>query len=149
MNKLRALTAFLLERNLVLPEQFDSWVTDATQELLWKPDENGLYVGDLSYTGHLSLDDFNGTPSRLTALLGSWLVTYDHDRDGLPPPVLSVDVTDLEQDLADVTISLQFVEAQYLAEDPAGEIELFGKRWSPIPYDLWVAEQGEVVRHDQ
>ncbi|MDF2641872.1 MAG: hypothetical protein K0R45_1144 [Pseudomonas sp.] len=148
MNKLRALTAHLSSFNLVLPEQFDSWVTDATQELVWKPDENGMYMGDMSYTGHLSMDDFSGNPSRLMALLGSWLVTHDDDRDDLPAPVMAIDVTDLAQDLADVTISIQFAEAQYLSEDPNGDIKMFGKTWSPIPYELWTAEQGEVVRND-
>lgn len=146
MNKLRALNDYLKGRNLVRPEQFDSWVTDATQELLWKPDENGMYMGDMTYTGHISLDDFSGSPSRLTALLGSWLETHD-DRDGLPPPAMQIEVTDLAQDLSDVQISIQFVEEQYLSEDPEGEIEAFGKRWSPVPYELWVAEQGEVIRN--
>lgn len=148
MNKLRALTDHLKSFNLVLPEQFDSWVTDASQELIWKPEGNGMYMGDMSYTGHLSMDDFNGHPARLMALLGSWLEANDDDRDDLPAPVLSIDVTDLAQDLADVTISVQFVEAQFLAEDPDGEIEACGKRWSTIPYELWIAEQGEVVRND-
>lgn len=147
MNKLRALTEYLKARDLVLPEQFDSWVTDASQELVWKPDENGMYMGDMAYTGHLSMDDFSGHPARLMALLGSWLETHDDDRDGLDDPVLAIDVTDLAQDLADVTISIKFVEAQYLTEDPDGEIEAFGKRYSIKPYDLWVAEQGEVVRN--
>lgn len=148
MNKLRALTDHLKSFNLVLPEQFDSWVTDASQELIWKPEGNGMYMGDMSYTGHLSMDDFNGHPARLMALLGSWLEAHDDDRDDLPAPVLSIDVTDLAQDLADVNISVQFIEAQYLAEDPNGEIEAYGKRWSTIPYELWIAEQGEVVRND-
>jgi MoaA/NifB/PqqE/SkfB family radical SAM enzyme len=32
----------------------------------------------------------------------------------------------------------------YLAEDPAGEIEAFGKTWAFVPFDLWIAEHGEV-----
>ncbi|BAP43924.1 putative uncharacterized protein [Pseudomonas sp. StFLB209] len=146
MNKLRFLTDYLKSFNFVLPEQFDSWVSDATQELVWKPDENGMFMGDMSYTAHFSMDDYSGHPARLMALLGSWLETHD-DRDGMDDPVFAIDVTDLAQNLSDVTISIKFVEAQYLTEDPDGEVPAFGKRWSIKPYDLWVAEQGEVVRN--
>ena len=53
----------------------------------------------------------------------------------------------LDADLADVDITLQFVEPQYLTEDPAGEIKYQGTTWSLMPYELWVAEQGEVSSH--
>ncbi|RMV40147.1 Prophage PSPPH06, putative head completion/stabilization protein [Pseudomonas savastanoi pv. phaseolicola] len=61
--------------------------------------------------------------------------------------VESADTTMLDNDLADVDIKLQFTEAQYLAEDPAGEIEAFGNTWSFVPFELWVAESGEVTGH--
>ena len=67
---------------------------------------------------------------------------HDRDRDGLP--MLSFDIDMLDNDLADVEITVEFVEPQYLAEDPDGEIEAFGQTWSFIPFDLWVAEEGEV-----
>lgn len=50
----------------------------------------------------------------------------------------------LDNDLADVDITLEFNEPLYLAEDPAGEIEAHGKTWAFVPFDLWIAEQGEV-----
>jgi hypothetical protein len=53
----------------------------------------------------------------------------------------------LDNDLADVDIKLQFKEPQYLTEDPAGEIEAFGRTWAFVPFELWVAEQGEVTSH--
>ena len=148
MNKLRALNDFLKARDLVPAESFDSWAETASMELVWKPDEKGMWMGDMPYTGFFSLEGYQGEPTYLMALLGSWLETYDDDRDDLPGPTFQVDVTDLALDIADVTISLQFVEPQYLTEDPDGTIEVFGKRWSTIPYELWVAEHGEVVRHD-
>ena len=62
--------------------------------------------------------------------------------DGLPSMTFAIDM--LDNDLADVEITVEFVEPQYLAEDPDGEIEAFGQTWSFIPFDLWVAEKGEV-----
>ena len=50
----------------------------------------------------------------------------------------------LDNDLADVEITVEFVEPQYLAEDPDGEIEAFGQTWAFVPFDLWIAEEGEV-----
>ncbi|MQU29789.1 phage tail protein, partial [Pseudomonas helleri] len=42
MNKLKALTTYLIERNLVMPEQLDSWANQVTLDLIWKPDVKGL-----------------------------------------------------------------------------------------------------------
>ena len=143
MNKLRALTTFLIERRLVLPEQLDSWAEQVTLELVWKPDVGGLHLGDMRYSAVIVLERFADHPGRLMALLGSWLEQHDADRDDLPAP--SFDIEQLDNDLADVELTLEFVEPQYLAEDEGGEIEAFGQRWSFVPFELWVAEQGEVA----
>ncbi len=143
MIKLKALTAYLLSRQLVAPEQLDSWTDQVQMELIWKPDTQGMHMGDMNYGATISIERFADHPARLFALVGSWLETNDQDRDGLPNVVF--DVVMLDNDLADVDIKLQFTEAQYLAEDVAGEIEALGSTWSFVPFDLWVAEIGEVT----
>ena len=146
MNKLRALTTFLIERELVLPEQLDSFTDQVNLELIWKPDVAGLHMGDMRYRAVIIMERFADHPGRLMALVGSWLASNDPDRDeDLAAPAFAIEM--LDQDLADVEITLEFVEPQYLAEDPAGEIEAFDTTWSFIPFDLWVAEQGEVATH--
>ncbi len=146
MNKLRALTAFLLERRLVPPEQLDSWAEQITLNLTWKPDLDGLHLGDMRYRAVIVMERFADHPGRLMALLGSWLETSDPDRDDdLPAPTF--DIEQLDNDLADVELTVEFIEPQYLAEDAEGEIEAFGKRWAFVPFDLWIAEQGEVTSH--
>lgn len=146
MNKLRALTTFLLERQLVAPEQLDSWAEQITLNLTWKPDLDGLHLGDMRYRAVIVLERFADHPGRLMALLGSWLENNDPDRDDdLPAPTF--DIEQLDNDLADVELTLEFIEPQYLAEDADGEIEAFGKRWAFVPFDLWIAEQGEVTSH--
>lgn len=142
MIKLKALTAYLIERQLVAAEQLDSWTDQVNLELIWKPDEQGMRMGDMNYTATIALERFADHPGRLMALVGSWLETHD-DRDDLQPA--QFDITMLDDDLADVDIKLEFSEPQYLAEDPAGEIIAYGKTWSFIPFDLWVAERGEVT----
>ncbi|MGO4366653.1 phage tail protein [Pseudomonas sp. PAB10] len=145
MIKLQALTAYLIERRLVLPEQLDSWTNQVNLVLIWKPDIGGMRMGDMRYSVTVALERFADHPGRLMALVGSWLETHDQDRDDLP--AAQFDITMLDGDLADVDITLEFVEPQYLAEDPTGEIEAFGKTWAFVPFDLWVAEHGEVSSH--
>jgi hypothetical protein len=140
--KLRALTTYLIERRLVEPEQLDSWTDQVNLELIWKPDLDGLRMGDMRYSATIALERFADHPGRLMALVGSWLEGNDQDRDDLP--AAKFDITMLDNDLADVDITLEFNEPQYLAEDPAGEIEAFDKTWAFVPFDLWIAEHGEV-----
>jgi hypothetical protein len=141
--KLRALTTYLIERQMVPAEQLDSWTDQVNLELIWKPDTDGMRMGDMNYTATIVLERFADHPGRLMALVGSWLETNDADRDDLA--AVQFDITMLDDDLADVDIKLEFSEPQYLAEDPAGEIIAFGKTWSFVPFDLWVAERGEVT----
>lgn len=142
MIKLRALTTYLIERQLVLAEQLDSWTDQVNLQLIWKPDIGGMRMGDMRYSATIALERFADHPGRLMALVGSWLESNDQDRDELSAP--KFDITMLDNDLADVDITLEFNEPQYLAEDPAGEIEAFGKTWAFVPFDLWIAEHGEV-----
>lgn len=145
MTKLQSLTAYLLDRRLVEPEQLDSWTEQVTLNLVWKPDVDGMHLGDMRYRAVIILERFADHPARLMALVGSWLETHDPDRDRheLPAPLFAVEP--LDNDLFDVELTLEFVEPQYLAEDPAGEIQAFGKIWAFVPFDLWIAERGEVA----
>ena len=142
MKKLQALTSYLLSRNLVMPEQLDSWANQISLEMIWKPDLKGMHFANMRYSAVVVFERFADDPGRLMALVGSWLESHDRDRDGLP--MLSFDIDMVDNDLADVEITVEFVEPQYLAEDPDGEIVAFGQTWSFIPFDLWVAEEGEV-----
>lgn len=145
MEKLRALTTYLIERRLVEPEQLDSFAEQVNLSLIWKPEERGLRLGDMRYRAVIVLERLTDHPARLMALVGSWLDTHDLHRDypELSPPVIDVD--QLDPDCADVEITLEFIEPIHLAEDADGEIEAFGKTWAFVPFDLWVAERGEVT----
>ena len=144
MIKLQALTKYLIACRLVPSEQLDSWADQVNLDLIWKPDVDGMRMGDMRYSATIGLERFDDHPSRLMALVGSWLEANDpnRDRDELPAP--KFDISMLDNDLADVDITLEFNEPLYLAEDPAGEIEAHGKTWAFVPFDLWIAEHGEV-----
>ncbi|MEN5045118.1 MULTISPECIES: phage tail protein [Pseudomonas] len=145
MTKLQALTAYLLERRLVEPEQLDSWTEQVKLSLIWKPDVDGMHFADMHYRAVIVLERFAANPARMMALVGSWLETHDADRDRHELPAPEFAVEPLDSDLFDVEVTLEFVEPQYLSEEPDGEIQAFGKTWAFIPFDLWVAERGEVA----
>jgi hypothetical protein len=149
VNKLQALTTYLLERQLVLPEQFDSWTEQVDLQQVWGETEQGLHMGNMRYRAVISMERFNDHPGRLMALVGSWLERNDPDRDrhDLPAPTFSIEPIDLANGLFDVDLVMELVDPLYLSEDPAGEYEAFGKTWSFAPFDLWIAESGEVVSH--
>lgn len=148
MDKLRALTRDLVDRFMVPSEQFDSWAEQVTLTLHWKPSEQGLHMGDMRYRAVIVIARFADSPGRLMALLGSWLEVNDPGRenDQLPAPVFEID--QLTPDVADIELQLDFIEPLHLAESDDGEINAFGKRWAFVPFDLWVAEQGNVS-HDR
>lgn len=145
MEKLRALTADLIKRFMVLPENFDSWAEQVTLPLYWKPTEQGLHMGDMRYRAVIVLDSFTDNPARLMALVGTWLEVNDPGRedDDLPPPTFEIDQQD--PDVADIELQLDFIEPQHLAESDDGEFKAFGKRWALVPFDLWIADAGEVI----
>ncbi|WP_060494819.1 phage tail protein [Pseudomonas sp. GTC 16482] len=145
MIKLQALTRYMIERQLVLPEQLDSWTDQVQMDLVWKPGEDGMHMGDMRYSATIAIERFADQPVRLFALVGSWLEENDKDRDDLP--AVTFDVVMLDNDLADVDIKVQFIEPQHLVEDPAGEIQVHGRTWAIAPFELWVAEDGEVRAH--
>ncbi|MFJ3412323.1 phage tail protein [Pseudomonas protegens] len=145
MNKLRALTTFLIDRQLVAPEQVDSFAEQVNLDLFWKNGAMGLHMGDMRYRAVLVLERFAENPALLMALVGSWLETHDPDRDDLPAPAFVIE--QLDSDLADVELTLEFIEPQHLAEDPNGSIDAFGKKWGLVDFELWTAEQGEVRSH--
>lgn len=147
MNKLKALTAHLVDRQLVPDEQLDSWTEQVDLVQVWNETELGLHMGNMRYRAVVSMERFNSHPGRLMALVGSWLEVNDPDRDryDLPAPTFSIEPIDLANDLFDVELVLELVDPLYLSEDPTGEFEAFGKTWSFEPFDLWIAESGEVV----
>ena len=147
MIQLKALTAYLLDRQLVAAEQLDAWTEQVSLELVWKETEKGLQMGNMRYRAVFSLERFNDHPGRLMALVGSWLESHDPVRHlfDLPAPEFAIEPVDTGNDLFDVDLVLEFIEPQYLVEDPGGEFQAFGTTWALAPFDLWVAEKGEVA----
>ena len=56
MIKLIALTQYLKDRQVAPPEQIDSWADKVTLELFWKPDVDGLNIGNMRYTSTIFIE---------------------------------------------------------------------------------------------
>lgn len=86
-------------------------------------------------------------PVLLYTLVMAWIEGYAnafHDELQLPAP--SVDPSlDTEQGIGDVTITIELAEQLVIEEHPQGEIELHGKRWTPVCQEIWTAETFEVM----
>lgn len=145
MEKLRALTKYLIEHRVVVAEQLESCAEQVNLTLVWKPEELGLHMGDMRYRALIYLERFTENPARLMALLGTWLVNNDPDRhlDELPAPTF--DIEQMDPDTSDVEITVEFIEPLHLTESADGEFEAFGTTWALEPFDLWIAERGEVL----
>lgn len=145
MEKLRALTKYLIEHRVVVAEQLESCAEQVNLTLVWKPGELGLHMGDMRYRAVIFLERFTEQPARLMALLGTWLVNNDPERhlDELPAPTF--DIEQMDPDASDVEITVEFIEPLHLTESPDGEFEAFGTTWALEPFDLWIAERGEVL----
>ncbi|MGV8677840.1 phage tail protein, partial [Pseudomonas aeruginosa] len=70
MDKLRALTTYLIDRQLVPAEQLDSFAEQVSLTLVWKPERESLRLGDMSYRAVVILERLTDAPARMMALGG-------------------------------------------------------------------------------
>jgi len=145
MQKLQALTAYLLAQNLVDREAMDASAEEGRLIVATRHTEEGLQLGFWKYQGWLSFERYRQSPTLLMAHVMAWLAENDGDRDGLEPPHLDAD--DNAQGAADVDLMIEFMEPILVVPDPDGPFQLLGQRWGLGEFDLWVAESVEVF-HD-
>lgn len=145
MEKLRALSSYLLGSELFAPDQLSSRAEQVTLNLNWKPEAEGLCMGVLEYRGVLEFYRTTVDPVRLIALVCAWLQRHDSNPElhtlSLPGCTVSPQVDQRHH----LQLILNFKESIWLSEQPDGEFEIFHKRWAFLPSDLWTAEQSEVL----
>lgn len=152
MSKLQQITADLEQRLPLLnvkKEQFESWQEDGTLEPGGRQEtEQGVHLLDWKYRAVLC---FERIPARhaglLLAFVQAWLDDHDPDREDrpLPAPEGQIDMDD-KHNLADVEITVDFIDPVYVVEDDNGLIDWDGRKWTFGDYDLWIAEAA-VVGH--
>lgn len=146
MIKLAQLTRFLIELNLVAAEQIDSWVENPRIVPSGKSLGNGqIVMYRHEYDAVIVIERYPHkvhSAQLLFAHICSWVMNND-DRDEIARPRIDVDI--LDDDTADIEISISFEEDGMVVEDPAGDIELYGKRYRLDDAVINYAETGEVT----
>jgi hypothetical protein len=149
MKQLAAITEFLLGLNLVAAEQIDSWVEDP--EIVpagTVTTRDALVIYRQNYTAVIAIERY---PHRvhpaelLFAHISAWLIEHDGDRFDNQDAKITTDVEIMDDDTADITISIDFSEEVEVVQDPGGPIYLNGFHWRLADADIHYALTGDVT----
>ncbi len=147
MKKLAELRTFLESTDYFHKNKFEAWAEEIEQVLRGKMEGNRVLLFTMTYRAVYSIEDyaFCKYPFEiLHARLITWLADND-DRSEMKDrePRITCDVMDDE--IADIEISLSFEEDVYITEDENGDIDYFGKKWRLDAPAHDVAESFDLV----
>lgn len=151
MKKMAALRAFLESTNSFHKNQFDAWVENIEQTSRGKFEGNKVLLYTSEYRAVYSIERyaFCKYPIELFhARLITWLADND-DRSDMDEkePQIAVDL--LDDETADIEITLMFEEDVYIAPSEAGPIEYAGQRWALDDPDYDVAQSFDLVDRNE
>lgn len=151
MKKMAALRAFLESTNSFHKNQFDAWVENIEQTSRGKFEGNKVLLYTSEYRAVYSIERyaFCKYPIELFhARLITWLADND-DRSEMDEkePQIAVDL--LDDETADIEITLMFAEDVYIAPSETGPIEYAGQRWALDDPDYDVAESFDLVDRNE
>lgn len=141
MRKLSALVQHILEVTGLPPEQLTAFADNGTLHPIGRdrgplrpepgvksPALGQVELGLFKYDGVIQIERYPGDGLSFAALLASWLMTNDLEREGLSDPTLDIDLNFKDGD-ADLELSVEFEERLAAIEDPEGDIPFNGLRW--------------------
>lgn len=147
MVKLQQLTAFLVGLNLVAAEQLDGWVENPQILPRGKSmGDGGMVLYTQTYDAVISIERFphkNHPAELLFGQVCAWLIEHGDGTDEIPKPRTDVDV--LDDQTADIEMTISFEEDVMAVADPAGSIVLGGARYRLADVVIGYAETGEVA----
>ncbi len=85
-------------------------------------------LGLFRYDGVIQIERYPGDGAAFAALIASWLMENDPDRDGLADPSLDIEMNIKGGD-CDLEIAVEFEERLAAVEDESGDIPFKGKQW--------------------
>lgn len=162
MQKLAALVAHILHYTGLPPEQLFAYADQGDLfpigrergPLRPEPGQVGeprqqIELGMLRYDGVIQIERYPGPGADFAALVASWLMENDTDRDGLEDPELDIELNIRGGD-ADVQISIEFEERFTVIEDANGNIPYRGRMWRvaptvTTPVEILATLKGEVT----
>lgn len=128
-------------------KDFDAWMQNGTLRLTPKHGGNGLQLARLDYQAVFLIEELpfkELDPALVLATVAAWVQDFDTEREQFELPEPEYDVEPIDDRTADLTISVNFSEPLYLQPDAAGPIAYGGKPYRVAPYEVWVAETGQL-----
>lgn len=146
MIKLQAITAFLIDLNLVAAENIDTWVENPQIVPRGKSmGAGGIVLYTQTYDAVISIERFPHNTHPAELLFGqvcAWLMEND-ERDEIATPRTVVDI--LDDHTADIEITISFEEDVLAVPDTAGTIWVGGENYRLADAVIDYAETGEVT----
>lgn len=129
-------------------DKFDAFMVSGDVKPSFRNMGDGMVVCRLQYTAQFSFEDL---PTRLIdprvifARVTTWLLTNDPMRDRLKLSAPSMDIDAYQMgELADLDITIEFIEDVPMREAQDGDVTYKGKTWQIEPFKIYTAERGEV-----
>ncbi|RUM56287.1 MAG: hypothetical protein DSY85_03045 [Marinomonas sp.] len=147
MKKFGQLTAFLRDSGMIQTNKMDQWVENIQLQVSGKYDGTNVLLYTQQYRAVFSIEGYvyrQYPIEQLCAQLVTWLGDND-DRSELDDPMPDIDVDLLDNDTADIEITLQFEEDVYITEAEGGNITMKGKTWGLADPAYDIAESAQVV----
>jgi len=144
MKKLVSLRSYL---EPLYPYKFDSWVEDMTLKGRGALEGNKVLLYTVKYRAVISMEEFAYQKTSIglfNARLITWLADND-DRSELDDKDPDVGCTILDEQTADIEVTLQFEEDVYICESEGGPIEFADKKWAFVDIEHDFAETFEIT----
>lgn len=128
-------------------KDFDAWMQDGTLVLAPADGGRGMQLARLDYRAVFLIEELpfkELDPAVVLATVAAWLEDHDGHREQLELPDPDYDVEPIDDNTADLTISVQFSEPLNLEPDDQGPVVYGGQRYRVAPYEVWVAEQARI-----
>lgn len=137
--------------NRVLPKRqhkhIECWMEDLELLTGSKNQGHGSDIGYISYNASFSFERFpfkEIDPAIVMANVLAWIEDFDQHRERFELNDPSFDVEPSSDTTVLMTLEIEFIEPLMVVEDLNGQILWQGKQWALAPYEVWVAEHGEV-----
>ncbi len=144
MKKMGLLRAFLALQHY---QKFETWVENIRLQTRGSYEGNRVLLHTMEYRAVFSIEGYTYRkyPIELfNARLLTWLADND-DREELSDSSPNITIDLINDDIADIELTLQFEEDVYITESEGGPIEYCGRTWALEEPEHDVAESSEVI----
>jgi hypothetical protein len=149
MKQLACITQFIVNLNLVAAEQIDSWVDKLKITLAaTSMGVGGIVLFRQTYSISLFIERYPHKvhPSELLfAHIAAWLMDNDSERFDQKDADIEVELDILDDETADIMVSIDFIEEIGIVEDPGGAILFNGQRWRLATPIIKYALSGDIA----